>query len=90
MVTARVAKITEDLRKFEFHTDRALYRDSRKVEVVEDQAAMPIVWDQTSNHWKHFLATKVEIQATCVEQASTLADAANGRRSSGTRHGPAV
>jgi hypothetical protein len=28
---------------------------------------MPIVWDQTWNQWKHFLATKVEIQGTFVE-----------------------
>ena len=28
---------------------------------------MPIVWDQTWNQWKHFLGTKVEIQATFVE-----------------------
>jgi hypothetical protein len=28
---------------------------------------MPIIWDQTWNQWKHFLPTKVEIQATFVE-----------------------
>lgn len=56
------------LRKFEFYSDWALYRDSRrKLEVIVDQSAMPIVWDQTWNQWKHFLGTKVEVQATFVE-----------------------
>jgi len=56
------------LRKFEFHGDRALYRDPRrKLEVLADQSAMPIVWDQTWNQWKQFLGTKLEIRGTFVE-----------------------
>ena len=56
------------LRKFEFLSDRALYRDARrKLEVLVDQSAMPIVWDQTWNQWKHFLGTKVEIEGTFVQ-----------------------
>jgi hypothetical protein len=31
-----------------------------------DQAAMPVVWDQTWNQWKHLLAAKVQIDATFV------------------------
>ena len=38
----------------------------RKLDVLVDQAAMPIVWDQRWNQWKHLLATKVEIDATFV------------------------
>lgn len=37
-------------RKFEFYSGRALYRDPRrKLEVLVDHSAMPIVWDQTWN-----------------------------------------
>jgi len=49
------------LRKFDFYNDRALYCDARrKVEVVLDQSAMPIVWDATWNQWKHLLGAKLE------------------------------
>jgi hypothetical protein len=34
--------------------------------VLVDQAAMPVVWDQTWNQWKHLLGAKVEIDATFV------------------------
>ena len=55
------------LRKFEFYNQTAVYRDARrKVEVIVDQCAMPVVWDQTWNQWKHLLAAKVEIDATFV------------------------
>ena len=64
----RQRRFRAPLRKFEFYRDRALYRDPRrKLEVLVDQSAMPIVWDPTWNQWKHFLATKVEIQGTFVE-----------------------
>jgi len=64
----RQRRFRAPLRKFEFYSDRALYRDPRRrLEVLVDQSAMPIVWDQTWNQWKHFLGTKVEIQATFVE-----------------------
>jgi hypothetical protein len=56
------------LRKFDFSSDSALYRDPRRrLEVLADQAVMPIVWDQTWNQWKQFLGTKVEITGTFVE-----------------------
>ena len=65
---SRQRRFRAPLRKFEFYSDRALYRDPRrKLEVFADQSAMPIVWDQTWNQWKHFLAIKVEIKATFVE-----------------------
>jgi hypothetical protein len=65
---SRQRRFRAPLRKFEFYSDRAMYRDPRrKLEVLVDQSVMPIVWDQTWNQWKHFLATKVEIQAPFVE-----------------------
>lgn len=55
------------LRKFEFYSKHAVYRDMRrKLEVMLDQAAMPLVWDPTWNQWKHLLVAKVEIDATFV------------------------
>ncbi|HEX5481809.1 MAG TPA: hypothetical protein VFZ08_04200, partial [Terriglobia bacterium] len=55
------------LRKFEFYSQTAVYRDARwKLEVRVDQSAMPVSWDQTWNRWKHLLAAKVEIDATFV------------------------
>jgi curved DNA-binding protein CbpA len=56
------------LRRFEFYADRAIYRDARrKLELVVDQATMPLVWDESWNRWKHLLAAKVEIDATFVQ-----------------------
>jgi hypothetical protein len=55
------------LRRFDFQSKSAVYRDGRqKLEVVVDQAAMPVIWDQTWNQWKHLLGAKVEIDATFV------------------------
>ena len=65
---SRQRRFRAPLRRFEFYGDRALYRDPRrKLEVVVDQSAMPIVWDQTWNQWKQFLGTKVEIRGTFAE-----------------------
>ena len=56
------------LRYFDFHNDRAIYRDARrKVEVTLDQSALPIAWDATWNQWKHLLGAKVELKGTFVE-----------------------
>jgi hypothetical protein len=53
------------LRKFEFYSQTAVYRDARrKLETLVDQSAMPVVWDLTWNQWKYLLAVKVEIDAT--------------------------
>ena len=55
-------------RYFDFHNDRAIYRDARrKVEVTLDQSAMPIAWDATWKQWKHLLGAKVELKGTFVE-----------------------
>jgi hypothetical protein len=55
------------LRKLDFYADRAIYLDARrKLELMVDQATMPLVWDQSWNQWKHLLDAKVEIDATFV------------------------
>jgi hypothetical protein len=55
------------LRKFDFYSNHAIYRDTRrKLELIVDQAAMPLLWDQTWNQWKHLLGAKVEVDATFV------------------------
>ena len=55
------------LRNFDFHDDRAIYRDARrKLDVSLDQSAMPIIWDGTWNQWKHLLGAKVEVQGTFI------------------------
>jgi hypothetical protein len=63
----RQRRFRAPLRKFEFYSKHAVYRDARrKLEVMVDQAAMPVIWDPTWNQWKHLLAPKVEIDATFV------------------------
>jgi len=63
----RQRRFRAPLRKFDFHSKSAVYRDGRrKLEVLVDQAAMPVLWDQTWNQWKHLLGAKVEIDATFV------------------------
>ena len=63
----RQRRFRAPLRKFDFHSKSAVYRDARrKLEVLVDQAAMPVVWDQTWNQWKHLLGAKVEIDAMFV------------------------
>jgi hypothetical protein len=63
----RERRFRAPLRKFEFYNQSAVYRDARrKLEVIADQCAMPVVWDQTWNQWKHLLAAKVQIEATFV------------------------
>ena len=63
----RQRRFRAPLRKFEFYSKHAIYRDvRRKLEVTVDQAAMPVVWDPTWNQWKHLLAAKVEIDGTFV------------------------
>ncbi len=55
------------LRRFDFHSDRAIYRDARrKLELTLDQSSVPIVWDGTWNRWKHLLSAKAELQGTFV------------------------
>jgi hypothetical protein len=63
----RERRFRAPLRKFEFYPATAIYRDvRRKLELMVDQAAMPVVWDQTWNRWKHLLPAKAQIDATFV------------------------
>ena len=56
------------MRLFDFHTDRAIYRDARrKVAVTLDQSGLPLTWNTTWNQWKHLLGAKVELKGTFVE-----------------------
>ena len=64
----RQRRFRAPLRQVDFYADRAIYRDARrKLEVLLDQSAMPILWDATWNQWKHLLSAKMEIQATFIE-----------------------
>lgn len=65
----RQRRFRAPLRKFDFYADRAIYRDTRrKLELMVDQATMPLVWDQSWNQWKHLLGAKVEIDATFMQE----------------------
>jgi hypothetical protein len=64
----RRAHIHAPLRNFIFYRDHAIYRDTRrKIEVCFDQSSLPLAWDLTWNRWKHFLAAKVDVQTTFVQ-----------------------
>jgi hypothetical protein len=56
------------LRKLAFSSGQAIYRDSRrKLEVLFDQALLPLAWDATWNQWKHLLGAKVAVRATFIQ-----------------------
>ncbi len=56
------------LRKVEFYSDHAIYRDSRhKLEVFFDQSSLPLSWDSSWNQWKHLLGAKIGIKATFIQ-----------------------
>ncbi len=56
------------LRRLSFSGGHAVYRDSRrKLEVLFDQALLPLTWDATWNQWKHLLGAKVGVRATFVQ-----------------------
>jgi hypothetical protein len=59
-------KVTLLLRRCEFFADRVVCRDPRrKLEVWLDSNILPgLGWDLTWNHWKHWLRTRIEVQAT--------------------------
>jgi hypothetical protein len=64
----RDRRLHAPLSRFDFYSDRAIYRDvRRKLEVTLDQSAMPIVWDATWNQWRHLLGAKAELQAAFVQ-----------------------
>jgi len=59
--------IRAPLRRFSFYNDHAVYLDSHgKLEILIDQAALPISWDSTWNQWKHLLPSKLGIRAAFV------------------------
>lgn len=56
------------LRRCEFFADRVICRDPRrKVEVWLDANLLPgLNWDLTWNQWKHWLKSRIEVEATVV------------------------
>ena len=56
------------LRKIEFYSDHAIYRDPRrKVELMFDQASLPLLWDSSWNQWKHLLGAKISVKAPFIQ-----------------------
>src|SRR6266436_2264062 len=56
------------LRNVAFYNDHAIYRDSRrKLEVLFDQASLPLLWDSSWNQWKQLLGTKIGVKATFIQ-----------------------
>jgi hypothetical protein len=63
-----VRKVNLLLRKCEFLADLAVCRDGRrKVEIWLDSNSAPgLDWDLTWNHWKHWLSSRLAVDATFV------------------------
>jgi hypothetical protein len=63
-----VRKVNFLLRQCEFLADRVVCRDGRrKQEVWLDSNIVPgLEWDLTWNHWKHWLSTRLAVEATFV------------------------
>ncbi len=60
-------RLTLLLRRGEFLADRVVCRDPRrKVEVWLDGGLLPLRWDVTWNQWKHWLKSRIEVEATLV------------------------
>jgi hypothetical protein len=61
-------RLTLLLRRCEFFADRVICRDPRrKVEVWLDASLLPgLDWDLTCNQWKHWLRSRIDIEATMV------------------------
>ena len=61
-------KVTLLLRQCEFFADRIVCRDPRrKLEVwLDSNVVATLNWDLTWNHWKHWLRTRIEVEATFV------------------------
>lgn len=64
------------LRSCEFLHDRIVYRDSRrKLEVWLDGGLLPgLTWDPAWNHWKHWIRSRLEVEATFVTSAKERVD----------------
>lgn len=56
------------LRQCEFFTDRLICRDpKRRLELWLDANLLPgLNWDLTWNHWKHWLRSRIDVEATLV------------------------
>lgn len=64
------------LRRVAFYNDHAIFRDSRrKLEVVFDQASLPLMWDSSWNQWKCLLGTKIDVKATFIQTGKYYHDA---------------
>jgi hypothetical protein len=61
-------KLSLRLRRCEFFADRVVCRDPRRrLEVWLDTNLLPgLDWDLTWNHWKHWLGSRIEVDATLV------------------------
>src|SRR6266851_4134051 len=56
------------VQKITFYKDHAIYRDSgHKIEVLFDQASLPLFWDSSWNQWKHLLGAKVRVKAPFIQ-----------------------
>jgi hypothetical protein len=59
------------LRNVVFYKDHAVYRDARrKLEVLFDQASLPLVWDSSWNQWKHLLGARMGVKATFIQSGN--------------------
>jgi len=65
--TVKGRHLTIPLRKLNYLSDRAIYRDSRlKLEVTFDPAVLPIGFQPDWNRWKHLVTANVSLQALFV------------------------
>jgi hypothetical protein len=61
-------RLQAPVRKITFYRDHAIFRDSRhRIEVLFDQASLPLSWDSTWNQWKHLLGAKVGVDAPFIQ-----------------------
>ena len=64
----RVRQLQALARKITFYKDQAIFRDSRhRIEVLFDQASLPLSWDSSWNQWKHLLGAKVGVRAPFIQ-----------------------
>lgn len=69
-------KVSILMRGCEFQPDRIVFRDSRrKLEVWLDGGLLPgLNWDPSWNHWKHWIRSRLEVEATFVTSAKERVD----------------
>jgi hypothetical protein len=61
-------RLQAPVRKITFYKDYAILRDSRhRIEVLFDQASLPMSWDSSWNQWKHLLGTEVGVNAPFIQ-----------------------